>query len=95
MDISESIKQTEYAIQLSKNLIHILEECGNIDLAKEEREKIKDLETSLEHERQIQLAEAQTSGRKEWYHYSWKYFLFYVGGIATIKLLEFMFEKLN
>ena len=94
MKIEQSIKQTEYIVSLTKEMIPLLEKCGLMDLANENREKIKDLEKSLEHERKVQLAEAQKSGRKEWYHHPGIYFLVYFGGMGSLKILEFILEKL-
>ena len=95
MDIGESIKNTEYQIHLNKQIISMLEKTGLTDLADESKEQIKVLEKTLEHERKVQLAEAQTSGRKEWYHHPGIYALVYIGGIVTIKILEFALEKLS
>ena len=95
MNTEERIAHDEFLIYLNKEMIPILEECGQLDLANEAREKIKDLERSLEHDQKVQLAETLTSGRKEWWHNPWIYALVYVGGMATIKILEFVLEKLS
>ena len=94
MNTEERIAHNEFLIYLNKEMIPMLEECGQSDLANEAREKIKDLEKSLEHERNVQLAETLTSGRREWWHNPLVYALIYIGGMATIKILEFALEKL-
>lgn len=94
MNTEERILHIEHLIYLNKNMIPVLEQVGQIEIANEAKETIKELEESLKHERKVQLAEALTSGRKEWWHHPVIYFLVYVGGIITIKIFEFILSKI-
>ena len=44
-------------------------------MAEDTEEEIQELKKSIEEHRRIQLAEAQTSGRKKWTEDVWKYIL--------------------
>jgi len=75
MDIADRIANKEYLINIKKNLKHMLEKNGLIDMAKETQEDIDDLKKSIEDDREVQKIEAQTSGRKTWRDDFWKYTL--------------------
>jgi|GEM_PF-6367179 len=94
MQIEEIILQEEKLITLKKNLMHLLEQYGQLDLANNEREEIKDLEKSLEHNRKIQMVETSKSGRKEWWHNPTKYLTVYLIGAITPIIIEFLLSKI-
>ena len=79
MDIAELIAWKERRILLTKRIIGMLKDYpqtpDNIEYVQELQEEIKDLEKSIQDDRQIQLAEAQVSGRKKWTEDIWKYIL--------------------
>ena len=98
MDIAELIAWKEKRILLTKREMGALKDVPQIpeiiELIQELQEEIQDLENSIQADRQIQLTEAQVSGRKEWWHHPIIYFLVYVGGMITVKIFEFFLTKL-
>jgi len=94
MEISERILHTESMINSTKNCIDLFLHAGQIDLAKQFEKNLHDLEKILEHERKLELTEAQVSGRKEWWHHPGMYFLIYAGGLITVECVKLLFAHL-
>lgn len=93
MDISEKIESKERQIYYTRNIIHIFDEMGATDQAKQFQEELKDLEDSLKHYREVQKIESARSGRKKFTEDAWKYFLVFFGGMAFLKIVEFILSK--
>jgi hypothetical protein len=93
IDIEDRIELKENEIYHTRNLINIFEKLGAIEQVKQFQEKVKDLEKSIEHDREVQKIEAARSGRKTWRDDALKYFLVFFGGAAFIKLIEFILSQ--
>lgn len=74
MDTESRILQKEIEITQLKHFIHTMELSQfSPQLLSEFRAQLLDREKSLYHDRQVQIMEAQSSGRKTWKDDAWKY----------------------
>ena len=96
MKIEDRIGNKEYRIGLLRDMIKTMERMPGFDkkYIQGYRDEVTDLEKSIEHDREVQKLEAQTSGRKEWWHHPGIYFVVYVGGLATIEFVKFIIANL-
>ena len=94
MDVADEIRRKERIIYLLKNMISLAKDAGMNDYVKELEEEIKEKKESLEHDRKVQKIESAVSGRKTWKEVAWKYFLIFFGGMAFLKIIEFIISKL-
>ena len=75
MTIEDRIARKEQALYSARMYKGMLKDAGFIDMVEETKEDIRELKKSIEDDRKVQLAEAQTSGRKKWTEDIWKYIL--------------------
>ena len=89
MDTESRILRKEIEMEQLKKFIHTLE-LGQFSpqLLSQLRSQLNDLEKSLYHDRQVQIVEAQASGRKTWKDDAWKY-------VAVIIVTTFVNQGFN
>jgi len=86
MDTESRIQQKEIEIKVLKEFIHWHQFPP--ELVSQLRVQLDDLEKSLYHDRQVQIMEAQSSGRKTWKDDTWKY-------VAVIIVTTFVNQSIN
>jgi len=96
MDIDDRIANKEYRIYIIKNTIDMLEDTPGVDekYIQKHYDDIEDLKKSIKEDREVQKIEAAKSGRKTWRENALIYFIMFFGGMAFIKILEFILDKL-
>lgn len=91
----EEIELLERMLSLQRDNLSLVKNCGSDKgLIKEQEEEIKETEESLKHYREVHKLEVIKSGRRNWKDSAIKFFLVYIAGASTIKIIDFMLSKL-